>query len=347
MPRKSYAWCINLMPETARPLFLLLALAALVACAASPQQQQVDSWNQLQNRYPREQFLTAVGEGATLEAAQQQALFNLGQNFSVRVTGVTQSSNRLTSVKSEGEEQVETSVTLHTRVRRHTDQLVQGAEVYPADLVGETYRALAVLEKTKGRRILSSQLFELENRIDDALAQTDKLGDQRLESAGWLQRAIELAEVRDQRHQQLVVLGGASLPLDPSRAQLSQQLTQHIRALPFDIAFGGATHEEQQTVITNALAKIGIRQAQGKADYSLVVNLDQQQPFSRDGLHWQRAALRMQLRHMDKPQGEIGWELKSVAQQAGQLQSRMDQRIADTIEKKLIDELIALASELT
>ena len=348
MPTRCCAWCTKLAPETR--LFTAALLAALaVSCAGSTQQQRVvvNGWDELQQRYPREQFLTAIGESTSLATAQQQALFNLGQNFSVQVTGVAKSNQVVTSIKTHGSESVTASATLNTSVRRHTDQLVQGAEIYPVGLVESNYRALAVLEKAKGRRILLSQLSEYEGQIENALHQARQLGKGRLESAGWLQRASNLAAVYSQRQHQLLVLGGASVPLEPNQAELRQQLAEHIRNLPFSLEFNNSVGDAQRTTITNALAKAGIRHKQKSADYQLIINLEQQPPLYQDDWYWMVAQLKITLAHNNVPHGELQWELKSAARQQGQVQSRLDKRITDTLNQEIIEQLIALAVDIS
>ena len=327
------------------PKFVLLLLTTIAACATHTS--QLDAWNTLKQQFPREQFLSAAADAPNLTNAHKLALFQLGQQFSVRVIGTTDSNNRVQTTTTGDTQETQTDRSLQVKVRSQTDQLVQGAEVHSLQMDDGSHRALAVLEKAKGRRILLQRLHRIEAEFYNALSAADTLGPKRLESIGWVKQAITLADLWQQSYQQLLVLDGDTTPLSPSTAQLQSRAVNQLQQLPFVLGFEPDIPTTQQQRITNALAQAGIRNSDQQQGYTLTISYNVQAPFARDALLWQRAWIGFTLSYQQQPQGAINWELKAVAQSRAQLSARLDQELSDRITTTFVEALLALAVDLS
>lgn len=344
MTPRYYAWCMPLLLSLCTGLFGVSSCAIKSHQTDSPSTTNMDS---LLQQYPREQFVSAIGEGETLAISQQQALLNLGQTFSVRVSGIQQSNNSFESTSSEGREKAIVSRSFGSNIRRQSDQLIQGAEVYPAGEQGNMFRSIAVLEKSKGLRILTNQIDQMDVEIQQNLERAKQSGERRIETISWLSNAISIARIREDRARQITVLGGTTISAIVSRSQLQAQLQQHVDQLIFAITFSPNTSTAEQSVLRDSLALAGltVTHQPSASDYQLNMQLDTQQSFFRENWYWQTAQLTIQLAHQNQSLGQTNWEFKVAATRADQLTSRLHQRIANDLQGSLLTRLITLTEQ--
>ncbi len=243
-------------PLTAMATFGLLVLLVLLAqgCGKKSSTPPVDEKNP---DFPKTRYLTAEGGGATEMDARRQALAELSSIFESRVQSQT-TSLATSSLGSDNLERFEK--TIESRIQVISSVRLEGAEIGKVwqDKEGESFHALAVLDRVDAGRIWTHDLEIVDNRLRaEALALETIKG--RLPRMAALNKIMFLSLERNVLESRLAVVDYPALSqLELDMAKLISQLAVIRSELRFYIDVTGEYGSVTGKILAKALTQNGI-----------------------------------------------------------------------------------------
>ena len=209
-----------------------LCTFGLLGCATTSSQ---PGWvnGQQPAEYSKNKFVTAIGTGGGLEAAQIAAKSELSRVFSANL----KSEIELIDHESVVADQISTSSDILVNTKISTQLELQGAEVplhWRDSRTGETW-ALAVLDKGKECLRIRSEGRDLITRLD-ALASDSRTHANALVAIGAALQAAQVGSELDVLQARSRVLGSQCLtPRSVSTGELRTQVDRELRRLNFTV----------------------------------------------------------------------------------------------------------------
>ena len=188
--------------------------------------------------FPSQRYITAIGTGETRTLAEQQALANLAQFFSVEVEADTQSMQRFRNLNSQSgllsEAEIEISQSLTTR----TAQNLIGVRTAPITLLSlNEFHILVYIDRNEAFQVYRSLLQRLWDTVDEFIFFAEATSN-KLTRYGYLQSAsLHMASADPLLAQLQLVNPQQARNLTPrfNRSGLDQQLQALQQQLIFDV----------------------------------------------------------------------------------------------------------------
>ncbi len=314
-------------------LLWLALLTGLVGCstAATPPQ-----WSTaVPDDYPASRYLTAIGEAANREQAEQRALAALARVFEVNIN--EQSSDFSLFSSASGEQSEGSHRQLSSRqLIADTEQVIEGASPVEYWQFEQRHLVLVALERSGAEQRLRQKINLLDQQTAGLIryAQNPQLNAVVAISA--LERARQLQRQRTPLNRNLSVVSGKSLAPSISLASLEQQLRDRLARLQFQLADGSLLPQLQ-----HAVGQIGAK-VQVDGDLHLTGSIDREPVAQKMGWYWLRGSLQLALSNRD---GEViaqqRWPIKISAQESGMIEQRLKDRISSDIANQLYQLLTA------
>ena len=297
------------------------------------------------DKYPNYQYLSATGSAAKAEPAKAWALSNLAKIFEVQIREVSTTQSDVLSNLKDGLETVEKNQRIASTVNLNTEKMIQGARIAEQwqSSVDLTYHVLAVLDRTQAGNNIRGEMNRLDEETQFSLNQLEKRNNVLLKISD-LHRANTLQQDRYtlQKTLKIIDLQGKGIPAYWNLASLNERLQHALRSLPLQTVANVDDIGGLSNILQSAASKAGFsvddRGNQGKA-YQLAASLVAQEPFKKNGWHWLRAILKLELIAEDglTVVGYQTWPLKASAVSPSQLKPRMRK----SVDKKLKQELLS------
>jgi len=229
-------------------------------------------------RYPKEQYLTAVGSGESRGSAEENARGELARTFRADIDSRVSAYEKYFQVRGGGKDQMTDEASLASLTTVSTKMVIEGseiAEVFRQKKTGQ-YFALVTLDRAKTARILRDRVLRLDEEIAALQRRADGTED-KLAKLRYLKRSIPKFVFRDASDSQLriVDLRGGGIP---GRANADEVKSQIDRLLATDIAIGvsvkGASADELRASVLKELSRLGLPVAPGTPGRAFDLRLD-------------------------------------------------------------------------
>ena len=297
--------------------------------------------------YPNFAYLSATGSASTAEQAKARALSNLAKIFEVQIREVSTTSQDTQSSKADGVETVESKARIASTVNLKTDKMVQGARIAEQwqSSVDLTYHALAVLDRAQAGNNIRSEMKRLDEETQFAMDQLSKRNDTLLKISD-LQKANSLQQDRAtlQKTLKIIDLKGNGSAARWNLAELHEQLQQALRSLPLQTVVKVDDIGGLSEILQSAASSAGFNVS--SAGYQLAASLEAQDPIKKDGWHWLRAVLKIELIAEDGVTviGYQSWPLKVSAGSTSQLAARMVKAADTKLKQELLSSVLEFVS---
>jgi hypothetical protein len=332
---------------------IFLVSLALVSCGSmSVGDGDFPEWVQSEpDNFPNSQYLSATGSASKVEQAKARALGNLAKVFEVKINEVSISVDDVSTTRVQGVETVEKRQSIASTVNIETDKMVQGARVAEqwqnsADL---TWHALAVLDRSQAGNNIRTEMRRLDEETQYSLSQYETRLDA-FDRISDLQQANSLQVDRQtlQKALKVIDIQGRGSPARWNLAELRDDLDQELKKLPLKTQIRTDGIGDLRKALQGAASKSGFEpdNARSMNNYTLVGNLDSQQPIKKDNWYWMRSSLTIELLALDGSTviGSRTWLLKVSAGDVSQLKPRMKKVVEDKLNAELLNTMLDFAS---
>ncbi|HWP94146.1 MAG TPA: LPP20 family lipoprotein [Gammaproteobacteria bacterium] len=328
-------------------LWFAVAAALIAACAQTPRKPARPDWvDGVSTRYPADQYLIGRGQGSERATAMDRARADLAKNFAVLIQERTTDTQTFTSggATDAGEATLEVARALETR----TETVLRGTEVPEIwqDPATRSFHALAVLSRARAGQALRQEIQSLDDGTRAFLAQAQGTDDLFRKIAA-ARRALEAQRTRAglQAMLQAVDLTGRGVPAPWTLGKLEADLAELMARVRVSATAEGRDRDDVARMLAGALAAQGMTVAD-EAPYRMSAALDYDFLPPRDGWHWVRGTLTVELRGADGTvQGTRRWELKESATDRETARRRLYEKADALLRDNVRDVIFALAKE--
>lgn len=252
-----------------------------------------------QMKYPVKYYLTAVGEGDTLQAAEAVAAGNLAKIFSTHITvdeRLTERYHELIGEQNRYQEQTQFDRNVGM-VTAMSLQNVQYPERYTDPKTGRVY-ALAALNRSETAAIYVTRLKGNDERTARFVARSDDLSPAITYAA--LSAAVAISADSQQLLEQLDVLfpaAKAQVTMRHVHDDLQQRLATAARAIGFSVEIEGDAEGKVTQAVTSLLTGLGFVVSADSPFLRVrgTVSLEQTD-LGRQGLHFVRYLMKLDMR---------------------------------------------------
>lgn len=331
---------------------LLALFSVLLACSGSSslvRSSTPPDWTLGESaKYPHALYITATGSSSEPESAKDRAMGNLAKVFESHIVENSTTLSDTRSRRTSGSEEVEVEQRLVRRINIRSNKVFEGLRIAEqwqnsADL---TYYALAVIERQHASNMLQNEMKRLDK---DSAFELNSIRSQKddLKRISAYQRVTRLQEARNnlQKLLKVVDLKGKGLPTKWSLVELKALAASALTEVKMSayVHPQGLAGLKQQ--LQAAMSNAGFPAVDGKADYTLLAEVELQDPQKNQGWYWLRGSLEVRLIDASSgvTRGRHSWSLKVSATQQSQLMSRFKKEIDKTLKKNLHDLLIEIA----
>lgn len=279
---------------------MLMGIVQVLGCAVTgPVTAARPHWMENpQMKYPVKYYLTAVGEGDTLQAAEAVAAGNLAKIFRTHITvdeRLTERYYELIGKQNLYQEQtqLDRNVDMYTSMSL---QNVQYPERYTDPKTGRVY-ALAALNRAETAAIYVTRLKENNARTARFVARSDDLSPAITYAA--LSAAVAISADSQQLLEQLDVLypaAKAQVTMDFNHDDLQQRLATAARAIGFTVEIEGDTEGKVTQAVSSLLTGLGFVMSPDNAFLKVSGSVAlEQTDLGRQGLHFVRYLMKLDM----------------------------------------------------
>lgn len=328
-------------------VMLSLLAAALLGCAGSVERQDKgppDWVNGESMRYSASHYLVGRGADPRLDDAKDRARADLAKTFEVAVSEESSDVRKIRQRSgAEGARQsgeLEVSRAIKTR----TDAIVRGIEIADIwhDPASRQYYALAVLPRAQAARGLRQDIQALDEAtgryIRQARGEDDALG-----QIAAAMKAVSAQRERGELQRMLRVLDISGQGLAPTWSQ--RELQSDLDTLLARVGIAPrADNAMLDAALRGALTEVGLRAADGDADYVIETNLKLEALGLREGWYWYVGKLDLVLRdRRGEVRGMRSWSIKESSTIDSVAHRRAMDKAAETLRRELRSTLLGFA----
>lgn len=312
---------------------ILLSLLLISACAAPTLQQQAlaerpDWIDNAQEKYPSNDFLSAVGQASNRTRAGQNAIANLAEIFSVRVRAETKTMTDAVKQESALGVTMESSTTLLRNIETESDQAIDGVEIKQTWLspTGEYY-ALAVLQRRSAAQNLTESIMALDAETAELIDYSVNAAPNSILSVNALRSARDQQMTRKIANLQLKQISGRGIPDDVSSKKIEQLIRYQLAALEISVA---ANDPRQQKTVEAGLSKLGVKVVAQSA-LQVSADIDVTDPAYINDWYWLRGSYELTITEHGQVISRKRWPIKVSAKQANLLIPRVQDKLNDSM----------------
>lgn len=314
----------------------LVASALLVGCAGTPDAHRAPDWVSGESaRYPSADYLLGRGSAPRVDQAQERARADLAKAFEFRVVA---HSEDVQTYERDGDA-ASSRARVERRVASSTDKAVSGvriAELWQDPQTREQH-ALAVLPRLQAATALRQDIAEIDAAIARAIALSRDAADG-LRRAGAAQRAVALADQRDELQRSLRIVDITGRGIEPAVG--TERLRADADALLVRLriaARGEGELAEVGALLAGALAHAGFTVSDAAPALILRGALQIEEQGRRDGWFWQRGQITVTL--VDAASGEVrgrqAWTVKASGVEAEAARVRLLREVDTVLRREL------------
>lgn len=279
------------MHKMIRILAAALAVAAfgLTSCASAPEAKDAKAGSSPETAkepawvansrsvYPESQYVSATGYGPDRETAEKDALGQLISIFGQTVKGETTVSTRYTEAVKNGQIDVSEDSSLDRAVNSSFDlETVVGAEVKDTWTNGETYYAVAAMDKAKAS-ITYANLIDSNERTISKLVAIPEAEQNTLDAYARYDLASTIAETNGRFLNVLSVLSPGQAAAKRSSVsngdEIRVQCMKIAQAIPIGISVEGDRDGRIAAAFASVVANSGFKSGGLKSRYVLTANM--------------------------------------------------------------------------
>ncbi len=320
---------------------VVLSLILFLAACAGPRQ---PDWTVGASRdYPADAWLTGVGIDRDRGRAEDRARAEIAKTFQVQIRSVDHSSesHRLSRVGRLVDTAYNQEVS--AQLTAATDKMLAGvriAQVWIDERTGEVY-ALAVLDRQATARGLRGELREIDERLLDRMARTERLSSEARRLGEYLQM-LTLHEQRRLLAADLRVVDPAGRIAEPpyTAAEIARRADQAAAAIRIRLQLDEDAGEVVRGSLVRALASIGIYQSASGEENLLLRGIVTVENYFRGGLNWSTASVQVEL--VDGT-GTVFDSVRTSVREGSQVEGRAEglarQQLGDRLAPLIVERL--------
>jgi hypothetical protein len=310
----------------------LVSFCILLLSACAQNSRQPDWVDKPFSDYPADQYLSAVGEARTREAAAARARANLSRVFQVAIKDSSQDFSEAIVTTNNNGQQVNNQQRAARFVNSEAAQVLEGTEIieYWQSPEGDIF-SLAVLEKSSASRRFRGAIRAADVKVAALLSYASDKAPNPVVALRALEKARLMQLERDNSNRNLAVTAGKGMISSHSSERIENVIRQALASLSFAVK---ADDNLMQGELESAVAGLGIQQ-RDQSEYVLSSKIDTQPLQKKQGWWWLRGSLELSLNYEDETIARQRWPVKQSALDKGMVQ----QRLRDAVNKKLSSNL--------
>lgn len=284
----------------AKTMSLILAAAAVAACASAPRRAAADPRNPKPDwvdgasaEYPREKYVVGVGAADDRDTAEARSRGEIAKVFSANVVVDSSLSETESNVTQGAASKNNFSQSVTESVKTTSKKVLEGVQVVEdwQDNATKVHYALAVLDRAKAHAMmvdkigaLDAQALQLKKQMDEASGKLPK--------ATAAMKLLRVLKGRNELNSELRVVDetGQGLKSGLDEAALKPEAAKAVNALDVGTEMTGDGSDEVETALLSGLNGFGIHATRGAKGGDLAVEgrVDSK-PMQGDGSKWQWA----------------------------------------------------------
>ena len=331
-------------------IFLGLVLISLSTCTTLPNSKKhsVPTWvNQPHINYPSDNFFAGIGNGKTIEDAQNKARASLAKSIQVSITARTDILNKTSVASFIDENKKSTELATQTKeiswqVDTYVKQIIKGIEI--ANTWNEnphSFYALAILDKEKYLGVLLNTIKQLNTKIDEMMLSYEQ-EDSVFAKINLLQQALDVIQQRDIQAEQTNLFS----PSDTTAYSWTEEKIKRYQSKLFSNFHIQTIYKTQDSfdlldMITSALNDKGI-QTKKPYNYLLLADIVIKKPIYKNKLYWQSATVNFKFNTLlgRVTLKNIKWDIKASSVESHSVaQDRLITKVNSAIKARLVNEL--------
>lgn len=320
---------------------ILLVLSILLS-ACSSNTSQPDWVDKPFSAYPKDKYLSSVGEADNREAADTRARANLGQVFRVAIKDSSQDFSQAIVSTANGQQQIDNQQRATRFVSAEARQVLEGTEIieYWRSPEGRVF-SLAVLEKAAASRRFRDLVRSADRETDDLI---DYASAKAVNPVAAL-RALESARLsqveRDNANRNLKITAGKGISGQYSAKKIEDLIRRALASLQFSVL---SDDKIIQAELENAVASLGIQQQQ-QSSYILSSKLELEPLQKKQGWWWLRGSIELELVNNGETIVLQRWPVKQSSTDKGMAKQRLQAAVNNKLSGYLYGMLTTTAAK--
>ncbi|MDA7746126.1 LPP20 family lipoprotein [Psychromonas sp.] len=322
-------------------LFIISSILFFSGCASTEvEKAQLERPNWIDNvdaKYPSNDYLTAIGEGPNRTRAGKNAVANLTETFSVNVRAESKTLTEAVKAESALGVTMESSTTLQRNIETESEQVIQGVEIQESWLSpkGEYY-ALAVLPRRTAAQRLSEIIIELDKNTAKLIDYSINVSPNSILALNALRMARDEQITRKMADFQLTHISGSGIPNDISNQEIELLIKQKLAQLSISVNAESPSNQSLQA----GLASLGMKVVP-ESNLQLTASIDVLEPAFINDWYWLRGSYELTITEEGQVISRKRWPIKVSAKQ----KELLDTRLQDKLNSHVTEYLQELVSD--
>lgn len=313
-----------------------LVIAVLVMGLAACASQTAPLWiEHAEQEFSAQQYLSAVAEADSREAADGRARANLSRIFEVSINDSSQDFSQVIVSASQGEKQFDNQQRAARTVNSYAKQVLEGSQIVRnwRSPEGRVY-SLAVLEKAPANARFLTAIVEADRNVASLIEFAEQQADYPIVALRALDSARKAQLNREELNRNLSVTRGNGLSAAHSLSAIETRIRDLLAQFSIDVA---VSEPALQAELQNAAIRLGMKVA-SPSRYQLLAAWDTEPLQQKQGWWWLRGSVELTLSDRQQLIAKQRWSVKQSSVDAGMVA----QRLRDDLNGQLTEYLYQL-----
>lgn len=308
---------------------ILLPLTLLSACTSNKQKDQPNWVEHSQEKYVNQQYLTAVGKSESQVRANEGALANLADIFSLQVQNESKMATQHIKSESVLGFTAESSSSLYRQFKNRVDQVIQGAVVKETwrSPAGEYY-ALAVLDRAVAEQSLKESIMTLDEETEEMIQYSNVTAPNFILSINALRSARDFQLIRKMANLQLGYIRGTGISNERTIDSIELLIKRRLASLSISAE---ASTEIDLNGLQSGLSQLGVNVV-NESRMQVSASVDLTNPTYLEGWYWLRGSYELTITENGQIISRKRWPVKVSTKQKQLLSARLEDKLSQTIE---------------
>jgi len=220
-----------------KSISLIISLLLFYGCATSSAGRRPKWISGKDQKYPEKTYLLGIGIGKDIDSARAAARAEISKIFEARVEQMALNTETESSATREGITKTDSSQAIKQQTKVSTVGELKGVEIAETwnNKKKRNYYALALLNKPKTRARLSSEILDIEEKINSFVKQADE-STTPIDKARGYSKALPLYEEKEKLEAKRSVVDPTSIPnlqTGPSETEIRSKLNAELSKIQF------------------------------------------------------------------------------------------------------------------
>lgn len=264
----------------------IFLLAAFVPLLLAAQQERPDWLSGAHPSYPKNLYLTGIGEGATQEKAADKARAEVAKGFGVTLSAAS----RTAAAETSGGDAANSRQEISDEIRTSTRKVLDGVEIAVYWQGPQSWHAFAVLDREHSLKVLMDKLAEIDREWKDVAEELERTQGKFARLKLGL-RLLRLAKDRRRINADYRILNseGKGIDAPASTSEVLAKARKAVAAITVAVDFSGEQGRDLTSRVMDSLSSRGLRvveQAGAKAPDIVVEATAEGENLPPENLLW-------------------------------------------------------------